>query len=69
MPICTIRIREESKRALKQMARATGESLEAVLEKAIFDRQRRLYLEGLNSDYEALSHRRKARQRFGRGIG
>ena len=55
MPAATIRIRPSSHRALKEMASATGQSLQDVLDEAIEDRRRRLYLEGLNSDYAALN--------------
>lgn len=50
----TIRINQASRRALEQIAEMTGESLQDALSRSIEDRRRRLYLEGLNSDYASL---------------
>jgi hypothetical protein len=65
-PSVTIRIRSASHRALKELAAITGQSLQEVLEQAIEDRQRRVYLEGLNEDYAGLKHNRKASADFKR---
>jgi hypothetical protein len=60
----TIRIRPNSHQALKEMAALTGQSLQDVLEQAIEERSRRLYLEGLNADYAALNRDHKATAEF-----
>ena len=44
MPATTIRIRPASYRALKEMAAMTGRSVQDLLDEAIEERQRRLYL-------------------------
>jgi hypothetical protein len=54
MSMTTIRLRLKSHRALKEIAKMTGLSMQDALEEAIEDRRRRLYLEGLNADYAAL---------------
>jgi hypothetical protein len=59
MAATTIRIREKSHRALKEMAAITGESLQDVLDQAIEERRRKLYLEGVNADYAALKRNPK----------
>jgi hypothetical protein len=48
----TIRLRPGSHLALKEIAHITGESLQDTLDRAIEDLRRKVYLEGLNSDYE-----------------
>jgi hypothetical protein len=40
--------------ALKEIAHITGESLQDALDRAIEDLRCKVYLEGLNSDYEKL---------------
>ena len=45
-----IRIRPPTHKALKEIATATGKSLQHALDEAIEERQRRLYLEGLADD-------------------
>ena len=60
MAATTIRIRKASHQALKQMAAMTGRSLQDVLDEALQQEQRRLYLEGLKADYEALAKDPKA---------
>jgi len=57
MPAPTIRLRPRSHRALKEIAAATGKSMQDALEEAIEDRRRRIYLEGLNADYARLGKR------------
>jgi hypothetical protein len=59
-PSATIRLRPESHQALKEIAQLTGESLQSALDRAIEDFRRKLYLEGLNSDYAALRTSPKA---------
>jgi hypothetical protein len=60
----TIRIRPGAHKALKEIAAATGESLQDALDQAIEDRRRRLYLEGVNADYAALNPDPKALEEF-----
>ena len=50
----TIRLRPDSHLALKEIAQLTGESLQDALVRAIEDLRRKVYLEGLNLDYEQL---------------
>jgi len=59
MPASTIRIRPKSHQILKEMAALTGQSLQDVLDQAIEDRRRKLYLEGLKADYAALSAKQR----------
>lgn len=56
----TIRLRPKSHQALKEIAAATGEALQDALDRAIEERRRRVYLEGLNADYAAVRRNRKA---------
>jgi len=60
MATTTIRLRPKTHAALKQIASTTGVSLQDALERAVEERQRVLYLEGLNADYEALQEDPKA---------
>jgi predicted transcriptional regulator len=55
MASTTIRIRSTSHRNLKEIAEASGQSLQDALDQAIEERRRTLYLEGVNADYAALS--------------
>ncbi|HEX3357863.1 MAG TPA: hypothetical protein VHS31_12905 [Tepidisphaeraceae bacterium] len=64
MAATTIRIRPTSHRALKELAALTGQSIQDVLEEAIQDRQRRLYLEGAEADYAAFKKNPKALAEF-----
>ena len=64
----TIRLRSNAYRALKQVARTTGQSLQNALEHAIEEFQRRLYLEGLNHDYATLNSDAKASAEFRREL-
>ena len=56
----TIRIRPASHKALKKLAAMTGQSIQDVLDQAIEEQERRLYLEGANADYAALKRDPKA---------
>jgi len=62
----TVRIKPQSHNALKQIARITGESMQEALDRAIEERRRRVYLEGLKADYEALRADPKAAADFDR---
>jgi hypothetical protein len=50
----TIRLRPKTHKALKETASITGESLQEALDKAVEERRRRVYLEGLAADYAEL---------------
>jgi hypothetical protein len=56
----TIRLKPKSHKALKELAHITGESMQEALDRAIEERRRRVYLEGLNADYAALRKDPKA---------
>jgi len=60
----TIRLRAESHQTLKEIARATGQSMQSALDRAIEDLRRKTYLEGLNADYAALQQDPKAWEEF-----
>lgn len=60
----TIRLRPGTHKALKETAAATGETLQDALDKAVEERRRRVYLEGLNADYAALRRDKKASAEF-----
>lgn len=50
----TIRLHPRTHQALKETAQVTGETLQEALDKAVEERQRRVYLEGLAQDYANL---------------
>jgi hypothetical protein len=50
----TIRLRPKTHKALKETVSITGESLQEALDKAVEERRRRVYLEGLAADYATL---------------
>ena len=50
----TVRLQPKTHKALKQTAAVTGESMQEALDKAIEERRRRIYLEGLSADYAEL---------------
>lgn len=54
MATTTIQIGEGAHAALKQIAAATGQSLQEAVEQAIRDRRKQLYLAGLAADYASL---------------
>jgi hypothetical protein len=56
----TIRLQPKTHKALKETAALTGESMQEALDKAVEERRRRLYLEGLSADYAALRSNAKA---------
>jgi predicted transcriptional regulator len=64
MAAITIRIRPKTHKTLKEIAVVTGQSLQDVLDQAIEDCPRKLYLEGLNADYAALKKNPKAWAEF-----
>lgn len=49
-----IRIKPESHKLLQRIAAATGQSMQQELDRAIEERRRKVYLEGLSQDYAAL---------------
>ena len=64
MPATTIRIRPASHQALKELAAMTGHSLQDELDRAVEQRRRAVYLEGLKADYAALQQDSKASAEF-----
>ena len=50
----TIRLQPKTHKALKETANLTGESMQEALDKAVEERRRRLYLDGLSADYAKL---------------
>ena len=58
----TIRITSKSQRVLEQIAGVTGNSIQEELDRAIEERRRKVYLQGLAKDYAALKKNKKAWQ-------
>jgi hypothetical protein len=56
----TIRLQPKTHKALKETADVTGESMQEALDKAVEERRRRIYLEGLSADYAELRQDPKA---------
>ena len=56
----TVRIDEKSREILKKLAELSGESMQAVLKRAIEEHRRRVFLEGINAGYLALKKDPKA---------
>lgn len=54
MPSATIRISDNSRNILKELATQDGLSMQTVLEKAIEAYRRKLFLEEINKAYEAI---------------
>ena len=50
----TVRLRPDAHRALKEISKLTGKSLQDALAQAIEDLRRKIYLEGLSADYAKL---------------
>jgi hypothetical protein len=50
----TVRLQPKTHKALKETAAVTGESMQEALDKAVEERRRRVYLEGLSADYADL---------------
>jgi hypothetical protein len=68
MSATTIRIRAASHQALKEIAAMTGRPLQDELDRAIEQRRRALYLEGVKADYEALNQDPKGMAEFQKEI-
>jgi hypothetical protein len=49
-----VRLRPHAHQTLKEIARATGQSLQDALDRAIDDLRRKVYLDGINADYASL---------------
>jgi hypothetical protein len=60
----TIRLQPKTHKALKETAGLTGESMQEALDKAVEERRRRVYLEGLAADYAKLRKNPKASADF-----
>jgi len=54
MSTSTVRLRPHSHTALKEIAEITGKSVQDTLDRAIEELRCKVYLEGLNRDYDAL---------------
>lgn len=54
MSTVTVRIRQDTHRSLRELARRTGCSLPDVLEEAVETLRRRSFLQGLAADFAAL---------------
>ncbi len=54
MPSVTVRISEESRETLRDIAESSGQSMQAILEAAIEDLRRQVKMEELNKAYKAL---------------
>lgn len=54
MASSTVRISQSAREALRELAAKSGQSMQAVLEKAIDDLRRRRFLEECNAGYAAL---------------
>jgi hypothetical protein len=50
----TVRISEKSRNTLRELAANSGDSMQAVLDRAIEEYRRRLFMEAANADYAAL---------------
>ena len=54
MSLTTVPISEESQQILRQLAEQTGQSMGDVLDKALEDYRRKVFLDAVNSGYAAL---------------
>jgi hypothetical protein len=50
----TIRISEKSLQTLQKLADESGESMEAILDRALEEHRRRVFMDQVNADYAAL---------------
>lgn len=62
MSSVTVRIGALAHRTLQELAEQTSSTMQAVLEKAISEYQRKYFLEGLNADFAALRNNPRAWQ-------
>lgn len=62
MSSATVRVSERTRKLLRELAAATGESMQAILERAIEDYSRRRFLEEANASYAALRNNAQAWQ-------
>ena len=56
MSSVTVRIDEKSREVLKKLAEFSGESMQAVLTRAIEEHRRRVFLERINQGYTAMKN-------------
>jgi len=66
MSTTTIRVRSKTRATLRELANSAGLSMQDVLDQAVEQLQRRMYLEGLKADYAALRADSKASRDFDR---
>lgn len=64
MATTTIRLKPATRKVLREIAEMTGASMQEALDRAVEERRRQLYLEGLNADYAALRQDPKQWERF-----
>ena len=50
----TVRVKEETRAVLKELAQHSGQTIPEVVERAVDDLRRRRFLEGLAEDFERL---------------
>ncbi len=50
----TVRVKEATRAAIKELARAEGRSMQAVIEKAVEEYRRRRFVENVNAAYDGL---------------
>lgn len=50
----TIRISEESRNILRELSTLEGETMQKVLDRAVESYRRKVFLDGLNADFQAL---------------
>lgn len=60
MSSLTVRITETSHKMLQELAEQSGESMQAVLDKALEQYRRQRFLEAANADYAALRRKPEA---------
>ena len=54
MSSATVRISDQSKNTLREISEESGESMQAIVDKAIEEYRRKRFLEAVNADYAAL---------------
>ncbi len=60
MPTATVRISDETRRTLRELAARRGGSMQAVLDEAVEEYRRRRFLDEANAAFAALRANRKA---------
>jgi hypothetical protein len=60
----TVRIKPQTHRKLRDIAKATGQTMQEALDSAVEQQARKLYWDRVNRDYAALNKDPKARAEF-----